>query len=378
MVKYALLDRIICVIIEVEEKTFLKEIRPMEKKLRYAIVGCGNFGKQHLDAIMTVSGIEVVALCDIHIESCEKRKEEFGLSAKCYTDHKEMLKCEKIDVVTVASSDKAHKDATVDSLRAGCHVLCEKPMALFTEECEEMVKAADESGKLLMVGQVCRYAPGFVKAKSLVEKGVIGELYFVESEYAHDYLGREGVDGWRADKDREPIIGGACHAIDLLRWIAGDPIETSAYSNHKMLKSWPVNDTTVAIMKFPGDVIGKVFTSIGCKRDYTMRTVLYGTKGTIIVNNTDPYLTLYLDKIEGAPFADGQLEGTEEKLIRHLIKVSINNHNVAAEHRQMLDSVLNGTPLITTGREGARTVAVCRAVVESAKTGMPVKIKYTV
>ena len=350
----------------------------MENKLRYAIVGCGNFGKQHLDAIMTVSGIEVVALCDIHTESCEKRKEEFGLSANCYTDHKEMLRNEKIDVVTVASSDKAHKEATVDALRAGCHVLCEKPMALFTEECEEMVKAADESGKLLMVGQVCRYAPGFVKAKSLVEKGVIGELYFVESEYAHDYLGREGVDGWRADKDREPIIGGACHAIDLLRWIAGDPIETSAYSNHKMLKNWPVNDTTVAIMKFPGDVIGKVFTSIGCKRDYTMRTVLYGTKGTIIVNNTDPYLTLYLDKIDGAPFADGQLDGTEEKLIRHLIKVSINNHNVAAEHRQMLDSVLNGTPLITTGREGARTVAVCRAVVESAKTGMPVKIKYTV
>ena len=350
----------------------------MNTKLRYAIVGCGNFGKQHLDAIRTVSEIEVVALCDVHIESCEKRKEEFGLNANCYTDHKEMLRKEKIDVVTVATSDKAHKDATVDALKAGCHVMCEKPMALFVEECEEMVKAADESGKLLMVGQVCRYAPGFVKAKELVDKGVIGDLYFVESEYAHDYFGREGVDGWRADKDREPIIGGACHAIDLLRWIAGNPTETMAYSNHKMLTHWPVNDTTVAIMKFPGDVVGKVFTSIGCKRDYTMRTVIYGTKGTIIVNNTDPHLTLYLDKIEGAPFANGQLEGTEEKLIRHLIKVSINNHNVAAEHRQMLDSILNGKELITTGREGARTVTVCRAVVESAKTGMPVKINYTV
>jgi predicted dehydrogenase len=289
-----------------------------------------------------------------------------------------MLKNEDIDVVVVATADKAHKQATVDALKAGCHVMCEKPMSLFVEECEEMVRTADETGKLLMVGQVCRYAPGFVKAKSLVEQGVIGDLYFVESEYAHDYSGREGVDNWRADKDREPIIGGACHAIDLLRWIAGDPIETSAYSNHKMLTDWPVNDTTVAIMKFPNNVIGKVFTSIGCKRDYTMRTVLYGSKGTIIVNNTDPDLTLFLDKIEGAPFAAGQLADTEEKLIKHMIKVSINNHNVAEEHRQMLDAVIDGKPLITTGREGARTVMVCRAVVESAKTGMPVKINYTV
>ena len=177
---------------------------------------------------------------------------------------------------------------------------------------------------------------------------------------------------------REPIIGGACHAIDLLRWIAGDPIETTAYSNHKMLTTWPVNDTTVAIMKFPNDVIGKVFTSIGCKRDYTMRTVIYGTKGTIIVNNTDPHLTLYLEKIEGAPFAAGQLGDIKEKVISHHIEVAVNNHNLGAEHKHMIDAVANGKKLITTGREGARTVAVCRAVVESAKIGAPVKIKYTV
>ena len=232
----------------------------MNKKLRYAVVGCGNFGGQHLEALSRIAGIEVVALADVHIESCEEKKATFNLDANCYSDYNEMLKNEEIDIVTVATADKAHTGATVAALRAGCHVLCEKPMALFTEDCEEMIKTADECGKLLMVGQVCRYAPGFVKAKELVESGIIGELYFVESEYAHDYFGREGVDGWRADKDREPIIGGACHAIDLLRWIAGDPIETTAYSNHKMLTGWPVNDTTVAIMKFPNDVIGKVFS----------------------------------------------------------------------------------------------------------------------
>lgn len=349
----------------------------MDKKIRYAVVGCSNFGRQHIAAITKISEAEIVALCDIHPEYCEERQKEFGLSARFYTDYNEMLEKEDVDIVAVATSDKAHKPVTVAALKTGHHVICEKPMALFLDECEEMIKAADESGKLLMIGQVCRYAPGFMKAKELVENGVIGELYFVESEYAHDYAGREGVDNWRADPDREPIIGGACHAIDLLRWIAGNPTETMAYSNHKMLSDWPVNDTTVAIMKFPNNVIGKVFTSIGCKRNYTMRTVLYGTKGTIIVNNMDPDLELHLEKIEGAPFAAGQIPNVAEKTIKHLIYCGVNSHNVIMEHRTLLDSVIDGKPLETNGREGARTVAVCSAVVESAKRGVPVKIEYT-
>ena len=339
----------------------------MEKTLRYALVGCGSFGGVHLDVLTRMPGTEITALCDIHPESCERLKERFGLDVPCYTDYREMLAAEKdrIDIVDVVTSDKAHCPVTLAALEAGCHVMCEKPMSLFTEECVSMVKKAEEKGLLLMVGQVCRCAPGFVKAKELVDSGEIGELYFAESEYAHDYTNIKGVDNWRVDPDREPIIGGACHAIDLLRWIAGNPTDTTAYSNHKVLTDWPVDDTTVAIFRFPGQVIGKVFTSIGCKRNYTMRTVLYGTKGTIIVNNTDPVLDLY--RLQ----PDGRAALTQ-------LPLEIDNHNVMEEHRLLREAVLNGAPLITTGAEGARTVAVCRAVVESAETGKPVEIVYPV
>ena len=340
----------------------------MEKTLRYALVGCGSFGSVHLDVLTRMEGTKITALCDLHPESCECLRERFGLEGvPCYTDYREMLAAEKdnIDIVDVVTSDKAHCPVTLAALDAGCHVMCEKPMSLFTEECTAMVKKAEEKGLLLMVGQVCRCAPGFVKAKELVETGEIGELYFAESEYAHDYTNIKGVDNWRVDPDREPIIGGACHAIDLLRWIAGDPTDTTAYSNHKVLTDWPVDDTTVAIFRFPDQVIGKVFTSIGCKRNYTMRTVLYGTKGTIIVNNTDPVLDLY--RLQ----PDGRSALTQ-------IPLEINNHNVMEEHRLLREAVLYGTPLVTTGTEGARTVAVCRAVVESAETGKPVEIAYPV
>ena len=79
-------------------------------------------------------------------------------------------------------------------------------MSLFVEDCVEMVKTADETGKYLLVGQVCRYCPSFAKAKEMVDSGIIGDLYFVESEYAHDYEGLEGTDGWRTDPERDSIL----------------------------------------------------------------------------------------------------------------------------------------------------------------------------
>lgn len=350
----------------------------MNKTLTYAVVGCGSFGNEHTNALTLTHGAEITAFCDKHIEQAENLKAKYGLEdAVCFTDYNEMLSKMKFDVVVVATSDKEHCEIAIAAMKAGSHVMCEKPMSLFIEECRKMIDAAKEYDKVLMVGQVCRFAPGFVKAKDIIEKGVIGDLYFVESEYAHDYVKTGGVDNWRIDKDREPIIGGACHAIDLLRWIAGDPTETFALSNHKVLTNWPVDDTTVAVMKFPNNVIGKVFTSIGCKREYTMRTVLYGTKGTIVVDNTSPYLTLTLD--ECAPsgdFAEGYFSEEHDRNIRHLIPVEINNHNVVGEHKAMRETLLEGKPLLMTGEEGAKTVAVCRAVVASAKSGEAVKVDY--
>lgn len=349
----------------------------MEKKVKYAVVGTGSFGSHHINTLSLIRNVEIVAVCDVHRDTAEKVAEKYGIKG-VYSDVDEMLAKEDIDIVTVATGDKAHKDATIKALNAGKNVLCEKPMSLHVEDCAEMIKAADKSGKILMVGQICRYTPGFIEAKRMVDEGYIGELFYVESEYAHDYAHIPGTDNWRVDPDRDPIIGGACHAIDLLRWIAGDPSEVSAFSNHKILTSWPVNDCTVAIFKFPNDVIGKVFTSIGCKRDYTMRTVLYGSRGTIVVTNTDNHLTLYRAQ-DGDEATDKFLGGVfpgADQCIRHEIPVEVNNHNIGGEQEAMIDSFLNGTPVLMTGKEGAKTVAVCCAAVESAKKGEIVKIDY--
>lgn len=333
----------------------------MDKKLVVANIGM-KFGMSHVEGAMDY-GAEIAAICDCDEENLRFAGERYGIpEEKRFTDYMDIVNNKEINVVTVAIPDQQHKKVSCDLLRAGKNVLCEKPLALTREDLEEIIKTADESGAKFMVGQICRFTPAFEKAKEIIESGTIGEVYFAESEYAHDYM--KLCDTWRADPDRHGVIGGGCHAIDLLRWLVGDPKEVFAYGMHKLLPQVEYDDATIAVMKFDDNVAGKVFVSTGCKRDYTMRTVIYGTKGTLICDNTSPTMTLFVTDEEGV---------TKEPQI---IDITVNNHNAAKEFDVFADAIINDKPVITDAREGAKTVAVCLAIVESSKTGKVVEPDY--
>ena len=273
-----------------------------------------------------------------------------------------------VDVIVVASPDHCHADQCVKALLAGKHVACEKPLAPTVEECKKIMEAVKKSGKQFMTGQVCRYAPGFRTAKALFAAGRIGDLVFIESEYAHDYLHAPGYENWRKDPaiKRQGFLGGGCHALDLTRWIAGDPLEVSCFMNHKYLPDWPTPDTGVAIAKFPNNVIGKIFVSIGVKRPYTMRTCLYGTKGTIICDNTSPEIKI----------CETFLQAPSSKLDFTTIPVSVASHNVTSELSEFLEYIEKGEPCPTDIYQGTRTVAFAEAAIKSAQTGMTVVPDY--
>ena len=343
----------------------------MDKKLNFAVIGAGSFSDKHLSALEQTNEANVVAICDCVQEKANQQAEKYHIP-DVYTDYNELLSRRDIDVVTLPLPDQVHREITVAALRAGKHVLCEKPMALSLEDCREMVQAQRGSGKQLMIGQVCRFTPGFVLAKQLVEAGEIGDLFFIESEYAHDYSKLGGEGGWRVTPERHPVIGGGCHAVDLLRWIAGNPTELFAYANNKVLTSWPICDCTVALLQFPNQVSGKILTSIGCKRNYTMRTVLYGTKGTIITDNTSPTISIFKEAYRDADM----FHGIDQQSIEMKLPVEVNNHNVPNEIRVFCDAILHNKPVPTDGVEGASTVAVCRTIVESAKLKQPLPVDY--
>ncbi len=331
------------------------------KQIRVAVIGL-RFGMAHIEGALGC-GAEVAAICDCNGEHLRLAGERYAIpEEKRFADYRALLPREDIDAAVIAVPDQRHRELTCAFLKAGKHVLCEKPMALTREDTAAMIRAADETGRKLMVGQICRFTPAFEKAKALVESGALGELYFLESEYAHDYM--KIVDNWRADPLRHGVIGGGCHAVDLLRWLGGDPIEVFAYGTKRLLPQVPYDDATVAVLKFGENTMGKVFVSTGCKRDYTMRTVLYGTKGTLICDNTSPTMTLF------TAGEDGMAHDPE------IVDVEVNNHNAVREFEAFAEAVAGDAPVLTDAREGAKTVEVCHAIIESARTGKPVRPDY--
>ncbi|NLG14308.1 MAG: Gfo/Idh/MocA family oxidoreductase [Lentisphaerae bacterium] len=331
-------------------------------KYQAGVIGL-RMGNAHCIGYRSNPYCELAAICDPDEDILKARKAEYNPRIAT-TNYVDIINDPEIDIVSVASPDFFHAEQCIAALKANKHVMCEKPLTLDLEEAKQIVEATKTSKGKFMIGQVCRYAPGFILAKRLIDDGAIGELYFAESEYAHNYDRAKGVGNWRIDPRREPFIGGGCHAVDLLRWIVGETRQVSAFANHKCLKDWPVNDCTVAIYKFDRDIIGKVMVSIGCIRPYTMRSCFYGTEGTIICDNTSPDI-----KICSKKFMSGKLDFAT-------LPVNIANHNVSAEINDFLDCIVNDKPVATSVYEGARTVAAALAAAKSASLGgQPIDIE---
>ena len=338
------------------------------KELVVAVIGL-RFGASHLKGVIE-NGATVGMICDKDEERLNAVGEECSVPVeKRTTNWLDVVNNKEINTVILATPDMTHKEQACALLDAGKHVLCEKPLALVKEDIDAIVEATKRNPQCkFMVGQICRFTPAFVKAKELIASGRVGELYFVESEYAHDYykMYKDNPNHWRLDPKRHGVVGGGCHAVDLLRWLVNDdPYEVFAYGTHKMLPMLTYDDSTVSLLKFPGNIMGKVFVSTGCKRGYTMRTCIYGTKGTLIFDNKSSTMTFFEADEEGK---------AEEKIL----DVDVNNHNAADEFKAFADCILKDAPVEMSVYEGAKTVAACLAIVESSeKGGAVVKPDYS-
>jgi len=186
--------------------------------LRIGIIGCGAIANQkHLPAMSREKDIDFVAFCDIIEERAKKAADKYGTSdAKVYTDYKELLKDESIVAVHVLTPNVSHCEITVACLEAGKHVLCEKPMAATAADAKKMLEARDRTGKLLTIGYQYRHNHENKVAKSVIDAGYLGDIYYAEASY----IRRRGVPTWgvftdKAQQGGGPLIDIGTHALDL-------------------------------------------------------------------------------------------------------------------------------------------------------------------
>ena len=298
--------------------------------------------------------VELISACDSNEETAQNIAAQ-GQMKFSTTDYENLLTNQAIDVIMVCSPDHFHAEHAIAALRAGKHVLCEKPMTTTLQDCQNMVRAVDETGLTFMVSQFMRFGPVYQAIKKMYDEGTIGQAFFVEGSYIHDMSAYYTQKTWRADpkNPQNILLGGGCHPLDLLRWAVGSDIEeVYAYSNGYAEPNFVLDDCYIFTCKFTNDCIGKVLVTSGCKGHGMGEGFLsiYGTKGTIWRNQLYP--------AEGGtkdiPFEEG------------------NATRVVVDH--FVDCVINGTEPLINVREGAKTVSALVAGVESAESGKPIKV----
>jgi UDP-N-acetyl-2-amino-2-deoxyglucuronate dehydrogenase len=267
---------------------------PMTQNINIAIVGCGRIGSRHSGHAQRVGNL--VAVCDIAHEKAEAIASETG--AKAFTDLEAMLVEMKgeVDILAVCTPNGLHKEHTISGFAHGCHVLCEKPMALSIFDCGEMIKAGERANKRLFVVKQNRYNPPVMHLKSLIDEGNLGRIYSVHlncywnrnpNYYKSDWKGTNALDGGT-------LYTQFSHFVDLLYWLAGDVRDAECYmDNYCHQDSIEFEDSGVAILRFHSGAIGTVaFTINAYNKNMEGSLTLFCEKGTIKIGGQ------YLNEIE--------------------------------------------------------------------------------
>jgi len=270
------------------------------KKLNVGIIGIGFQGQRHAESYSMLKEAELLAISDVDKEKAQRAARELGVP-NVYVDYKEMLENPEIEAVSVATPDHLHREPVVDSIKAGKHVLCEKPLATTLEDIDAMIAAWKKSDVKFMVSFENRWNPPFRNAKRIVDKGEIGQPIHIYTRLNTWRNAPLNMLSWASKSS--PVFFLSVHPIDLCRWFTGSEIsEIVAYGCKGFLKEKGVDtlDAIQSLIVFENGVKCIVESSwimpntFPSGADFEFRII--GSKGTLEINPTHQSSSLSTDK----------------------------------------------------------------------------------
>ncbi len=267
--------------------------------VRFAIVGCGRIAQRHAEHIQKVG--QLVAVADIVSE----RADSLATRTSCRPYHslERMLAAEPdIDVVSICTPNGLHADHAIASLKAGRHVLCEKPLAITANDCGEMIRAAERANKRLFAVKQNRFNPPVAAVKSAIDDGRLGRIYSVQLTCFWNRNPEYYRDTWKGTKslDGGTLFTQFSHFVDLLYWILGDVKRVRAFSaNFAHQGQIEFEDSGVVILEFWSGALGTLNYSVNSyKQNMEGSLVILGEKGSVKIGGQ--YLnTLEYQEIAG-------------------------------------------------------------------------------
>ena len=341
--------------------------------LQVAIVGTGGIAHAHMNAYQTLKDrCRVVALVDIIPGKALRFMEEFGLSCDVYENHEDILPRQDIDLVDVCTPPYCHAQISINALRSGKNVVCEKPMAASLEECDAVLKARDESGKLLSIIAQNRFRKPIRDLKALLDSGMAGPVRHAEidSFWWRDHCYYDLW--WRGTWEKE---GGGCtlnhavHHIDMLGWMMGLPTRVTSVLANTAHDNAEVEDLSVSVMEYPG-ALATVTASV----------VHHGEDQRLVFQCEKARLSAPYDVFCSQPMPNGfPLKVSDKAFEKKADDFLASLPPLPYEHHAgQLDDVLKaletgGQPAIT-GEDGRRTIELITAIYKAGATHQPVTL----
>jgi UDP-N-acetyl-2-amino-2-deoxyglucuronate dehydrogenase len=333
-----------------------------QQQIHFAIIGCGRIAQRHAEHI-SKNG-KLVAVCDIVPDKAKQLAEKYN--AEAYTSFQEMLNNEKIiNVVSICSPNGLHAEHSIAALRAGFHVLCEKPMALSVQDCGEMIKEAEKANRRLFIVKQNRFNPPVAAVKKLIDEGRLGKIYSVQLNCFWNRNNEYYQNSWKGTKqlDGGTLYTQFSHFIDLLYWMIGDVKDVSAYTanyNHKSIIEF--EDTGVVSLKFYNGAIGTVNYSVN-SFDHNMEgsLTIFGERGTVKIGgqylNELEYQSIDHYEIKDLP--PGNPPNNYGKYFG-----SMSNHDKV--YQNVVEVLHNGGVIAANGFEGLKTVEIIDKIYSTA------------
>lgn len=248
------------------------------KPLRVAVIGCGRCAQDHLQAYQKLGQAEIVGVADIVERQARSVAEQFGCA--CYTDYRRLLDDVKPDAVSVCTPPSSHAEVTLDALSRGVHVLCEKPFAITLGDAKKMVEAAESTGLVLMMASKFRFVEDVIKARGIVESGILGRIILFENVFCSRVDMRERWNCRKAMSGGGVLIDNGPHSVDLARYLLG-PISLVQAQHGVQVQPIEVEDTSRVFFQTARGVMGTIDLSWSIHKDTETYVNIFGTEGTL-------------------------------------------------------------------------------------------------
>lgn len=345
------------------------------RTVKIGLIGSGFVSEIHAESLKQVCGAEILAVAsptEEHVRSFAERHQ----IPHWFTDYRQLLEMEEIEVVTCAVPNYLHCQVTVEAASAGKHVIVEKPLCITLEEADQMIQACAKAGVKLMYAEELCFTPKYVRAKQLVEEGALGKVYLIKQSEKH--FGPHTPWFWDVEKSGGGVtLDMGCHAFQFFRWILNNAPAVAVTAQmgtyvHKDLTQG--DDDALIIVEFEGGARGLAEESWAKRGGMDDRAEIYGSEGVTYANLLQGNALITYSEIgygyavEKAPSTQGWTFTIYEEAW---------NYGFPQEFSHFLDCVRDKErPPLVTGEDGKAVLEIIYAAYESAGTGRRVELPF--